>query len=350
MPAGDHALARDTITVFDHLQELIDGHRGFLVEHDVLDQVVGVAEGTVADLAPPETLHPAQHEHAMAVMSVSAVHALWERTRNVCAWDPDMAAVIRESRIGRFPADLFERLPLINPLVLYPRPVPVPSSAGNLHLIGFYVVGLLDDERRAAGRKWLCDTHDPDRDGLHLVLLLGGPNGQLAARHGRLIGMGLPITGQTSLTEVVNDSLAALPDATVMDRETLAAAIGEALAGLLYLCTKEPDVRDAQDGRGMKPTALQGKRRACRVLRVGWRLGPVFATARTATRTDTDPAVVDGAAGQRARPKMHPRIGGMQWYWTGPGRSVPEWLFRSPTVVNVGVEASTTTVIPVRGR
>ncbi|MET8848529.1 hypothetical protein [Amycolatopsis sp. NPDC004625] len=100
---------------------------------------------------------------------------------------------------------------------------------------------------------------------------------------------------------------------------------------LLYLCSEEPDtivVRPATQrrskGKGLKPA------KPARMIKVGWRLGPAFHTARRVA-TEAPAETGDG----RRRPTPHQRRGHFRTYWTGRGRTTPILRFIKPFWVNL---------------
>jgi hypothetical protein len=118
-------------------------------------------------------------------------------------------------------------------------------------------------------------------------------------------------------------------------QDWLAELIRTAVNILLYLCSEKPDTIVVKDPAKRRRHAKGGKpSQSPRMIKVGWRLGPAFHTARRAS-ADQPPATT----GTRKRPVPHQRRGYFQTYWTGPGRTTPILRFIRPSWVNVDLAA-----------
>ncbi|MCO1575529.1 hypothetical protein M8C13_07125 [Crossiella sp. SN42] len=224
-----------------------------------------------------------------------AVRRLWSiRKRTVYALHPQLVSELDDSTSGELPAEIFDRLPRPDPLIVFPQPLHVATPDGKVgHVIGFYVYGRLKVTGGA-----LCSSGERERKGLGLLFLtriLDDQGHQIDIDVTRLtIPSG---QGHFTVDDAVDNTLKAFasePDMHYMPgrmQAWLTALTRAAVHVLLYLCSEDPDIAkrpaSATRGVGLAKPADGGKTpKPVTLFNVGWQAGPALYEAR---RTSTAP-------------------------------------------------------------
>ncbi len=265
---------------------------------------------------------------------MAAVDKLWSSTsKTVYAVHPLMLDVLADSTGYALPTAIFDQLPHINPLFVFPVPVAtVHPDGAQGELLGFYVYG-------RQGRVRMCRTHDDERDALGFMFVSSLDNDTDATR------FTLPLDGERFVAaDAVAEgmrSFHAAPDTGGSHAawlEWLSELARMAVNILMYVCTDEAEVEAVPRGRRGRGRSAKA---APRVLKLGWKLAPALDAARR--RAESLQSTGDGTAR-----KPHPRRGHWHYYWTGTGRTVPLLKFVKPTWVHRDqIDDAVVTVHPV---
>ncbi|MGW4826280.1 hypothetical protein ACWEOG_01770 [Amycolatopsis japonica] len=254
---------------------------------------------TVAEGAPELVIPPHVHgDHRQLVyhcIMASAVHRLWMTSKRVVLpFHPSLVDELEDSASGDLPGAIFDRLPHANPLVLFPRPLPVTTADGHRgELLGFYIYG-----RRAERRGQLCSTHDPQRDAIGIMAVTS-----LVDEHGQekdldFTRLTVPIgRDRFTIEDAVENTLKAFalePGMMVrldMVKDWVSTLTHAALHAMLYLCSDQPDVATKPSPQRGGPNRGKSKpAKPPQIHPVGWQHGPALAEARQTSTLDAGPA------------------------------------------------------------
>ncbi|MDT8913521.1 hypothetical protein [Amycolatopsis sp. PS_44_ISF1] len=251
-----------------------------------------VAEGAALRLPPSVPAH--WHQGLYSGVLALAVYRIWASSkRTVFPIHPQLVDELEDSTSGELPGPIFDRLPRPDPLVLFPRPLPVTTPDGlRGRILGFFVYG-----RSAETRGRFCSTDDPARDALAIMAVTS-----LVDEHGHeqdvdLTRLTVPVGRERFTIEAATENtlkaFGAEPGMELMSgamRTWVSTLTRAAMHALLYLCSDQPDVatrpvpqrRGSGRGKGSAEKPPQ-------IYNVGWALGPALHEARGAS-TDVGPA------------------------------------------------------------
>ncbi|WP_428400256.1 hypothetical protein [Nocardia fluminea] len=276
---------------------------------------------------------------------------LWRRHRVVYRVHPGLAdSLFSTDTSVAVPCEVFARLPHPDPFVVFPEPIPAPTSAPTAMMrqaglviaeppvfIGMLVTGMTIDEQ-------LCSTADPR---LHqLSVALAGRiryEGQPHTHEESTVTV--PLTGSHSISELA-ESMAEWNTFGKITTSEHARIFNTTLSLLLYLCSDQRDSRTYRPDQGRKGK----KRRTDRnngdgtVVDLGFDVGPSLQAARQAATED--PGEHDGGTDER-RVRTHLRRAHWHTYWTGP-RATPHPEVRWLHPILVGKGATRPVVVDVR--
>lgn len=329
----EFGLGSQATAVVEDIDRQMTAQEQFIRGMDCWNQVCAAAEGASSTITVPDHVPAELHHAARSSITALAIRRIWASSRIVYALHPQMLAELADSSSEQLPGPIFSYLPHTNPLVIFPEPIPTTAPDGARgQILGFYVYGNAGEPRR------LCSSHDEVRDRLGLMFVTA-----LLDEHGKRIDTDLtrvtiPVgEEQFTVDQAVDRTLAAFavePGILMLSdrmRTWLTELVRTAVNVLLYLCSEEPDtivVRSPSQRR----TKSKGSKAAkpARMIKVGWRLGPAFHTARRVA-AQTAAQTGDG----RRRPTPHQKRGHFRTYWTGHGRTTPILRFVKPFWVNL---------------
>ncbi|MFE5565689.1 hypothetical protein ACFQ68_11920 [Amycolatopsis japonica] len=326
-------LGSQATAVVEDIDRQMTAQEQFIRRIGCWKQVCAAAEGDASAITVPDHVPPELRHAAHSTITALAIRRIWASSRIVYALHPQMLAELADSSSEQLPGPIFGYLPHTDPLVSFPEPIPTTTPDGARgRILGFYVYG-------SAGRpRQLCSSHDEDRDrlGLMFVTALNDERGKRIDTD--LTRVTIPVgDGQFTVDQAVDRTLAAFavePGMLMLSdrmRTWLTELVRTAVNVLLYLCSEEPDtlvVRPAGQRRSKGKSGKAGK--PARMIKVGWRLGPAFHTARRVAAN----APAETGTGRR-RPNPHQRRGHFRTYWTGHGRTTPILRFIKPFWVNL---------------
>jgi hypothetical protein len=251
-----------------------------------------------------------------------AVCDMWKRNGRI-AYDlnEELAAALYRGKIKAVPGVIFDRLPHINPMVVLPDPWPVtdPDTGDEGWVRSWFVYGWTG--------KALCDTNDPDREGLGVLYcydVVDEETGELVPGPNRMM-IPLPTFREKfTVAEAVRfaEEWQNVPkelrggDSVHKQLEPL---LRPTLSVMSYLCCdnrdmEEPTVPNTRKAR--KRASQGGPRRDPFWVRVGWYIGPALHEARrTAGRVKDG---VSSPSGIEYGPQH--RAGHLKDVRFGPGR------------------------------
>lgn len=254
--------------------------------------------------------------------------ALWRMTRGVYHLDPTLLVALAETKLDRIPLEVLKRL---------------PEYAPYLDLSACDWPGYEKDGRKLRGAWLAVMPGDQIPPQLRVVALYQGD----------LVGSCSLTLTHPSLLECLEASVPPIEEAygavqNIMRRRGLPSLAPLSLTDLmsegrlmrlvlsiaLYLCSDQPDMT----GVVQQPQSHPKKKYQYRyvvpqrdnVLEVGYRQGGAIRRWREQVRNNEAGDTVVG-------PTKAPHIRRAHWAlsWTGPGRTVPSFVWRPPTAVNV---------------
>jgi hypothetical protein len=285
----------------------------------------------------------------MGVINCNRVEALWRaQGRQVLSMHPDLTAEVRLATSTKIEPEVFRTLPYINPLVVFPGGVEVPTwrKSETIRTLGFFAYGrdgkyVFPQSARAEDLSEAFDrtvqvlsTHDPDAQRFALIIIneVTGHDGVVEYEYNR-VSFRLDITA--TLSDHVDHFMRSFgwDDNTIgsgvpLDeradrRKFMRVQLGLALGSVMYLCST---VLDAEAVPKSRIRRAWGKttRQVPNLINVGWRIGPALSAARAQARTKEATSL----PGRSLPP--HQRRAHFKTVWTGPGRSVPKTVFIAP--------------------
>jgi hypothetical protein len=270
----------------------------------------------------------------------------WEEHKVVYTIHPGLLeGLIDTTGSDRVPASVLRRLPHPNPLVLFPRAVPVSLSDGSPGLMrGFFVTGTLTVPRGMVR----TSSADPEATGLQLCAFSQVGTSDSPPKAWDLSSVSVPLNGEFTVAEAAGrsaDGWDADPDSALGATPELVGAwtreiLRICLPVLLYACSSEPD-RRSEASLPMKRKAKRKAPQPPRLYQLGYRVGPALLAPLRGSQGHSG-----GTSGRTVVPHM--RRAHWHTYRVGPGRqdSYVRWL--PPISVNPeGQPASVPTVIAV---
>lgn len=257
------------------------------------------------------------------LMGEVAVAELWKENGRVC-YDlhEELASALYRSKISAVPGDIFNRLPHINPMIVFPEAWPIADGkAGTAYVRCVFVVGYTGDA--------LCNTNAPDREG-HALLFC------------------YDIVDEDTGEEVPGGARDLIPLPTQMKKFTVREAIDFAgkwhgkdtdpetqqvftpllektFSVITYLCTdnrdvdmKEPPAWMVQQRRKKTGKNRKAPDRDPFWVRVGWYVGPKLHEARQRAAS-VKRSGISIPSGVEYGPQH--RAGHFKTVWIGPGKS-----------------------------
>lgn len=292
---------------------------------------------------------------------VNFAERLWKTEgRQVLSMHPGLANEVRLAKSTKIAPEVFRTLPYINPMVVFPSPVEVPSwndQPETIRVLGFLVHGRSNRPEGVSSYaqigEILGSTHDTRFDRLGMVIItevidtsgnrktyefnrtsislvdqprtladmvesaIGGYG--WANRLGRDIVAQLDENGQIAEARFSSADRSFLEDRQrVFMQKTFSLVLGS----LMYLCSTVLDAQTVPKSRIRR--AWGQTRQVPNLINVGWRIGPALSTARAAYR-DKEGSALPG----RSLPP-HQRCAHFKTVWTGPGRTIPKTAFVAP--------------------
>jgi len=307
------------------------------------------------------------YERTIAGMSETMLHeikftaadlgclSVWRKHRTVYEFDAALW-----SELGMMtpdyvvPGGLFSKLPHSDPFIALPAGVTLPMADGLMQEItGFFVVGQAPD----MGGYAQVSTHDPASTTLGLLVAgeVRHPDGDPYYSE-----TGVRDVLWTRLTLMVDPGGTSVADLTERVRSRfrtnlsqewesdLPVIIATCVSALVYLCTKNADLRPELG----KPPARSGKRggRTVRevprlqVVKVGFRIGAQLRAYRRSAAGRLP------AAGTGKAMPPHVRRAHLHTYRVGPGRQGFEVKWIPPVPINMSTPPKLTTVHRARAR
>lgn len=292
-------------------------------------------------------------EHRIGVEYTDRVEQLWRtQGRQVLSFHPGLANEVRLAKSSKIVPEVFAALPYINPMIVFPEPVDVPSWNNHperMRVLGAMVHGRAS-HRTVTGideiPALLGSTHDVNYERLGLVIVtevLDHLTGELktyefnrtstsgrvpatlaemvenaVASYGWANTLGSDISAQVSND---GESKLRVPDQDAQ-RAFMQSMYALVLGTLMYLCSTVLDAQPVPKSRIRR--AWGQTRQVPNLINVGWRIGPALSTARAAYR-DKEGSALPG----RTLPP-HQRCAHFKTVWTGPGRTIPKTAFVAP--------------------
>lgn len=244
-----------------------------------------------------------------------AVCEMWKRNGRI-AYDvnEELSAALYRSKMSEVPGRLFEQLPHINPMVVLPDPWPVEGL--NAWVRGFFIFGWVGNA--------LCDTNDPQREGLGLLLIydeLDEDTGEIVAGEHRDM-FHLPThLDRFSPRDVIAFTEKQLgSESTASDpMKTFIPLLSAAFSVLTYLCCDNRDVEEVPTNTRKKKTGKGRKERDPFWVRVGFYVGPALHESRRRAKESSRGNPISIPSGVEYGPQH--RAGHFKTIWYGPGKS-----------------------------
>jgi hypothetical protein len=262
------------------------------------------------------------------LMGEIAACEMWKRNgRVVYDLHEELADALYRSKMSKVPGTLFDKLPHINPMVVIPDPWPAGKGRGGFaegYVRCFFIVGYTG--------KGLCNSNDPDRDGLALLFcydVVDEDTGEIVPGSFRDL-IPLPM-GRDSFT--ADDAIRHAEEwqggsADGKDRsdavKTFRPILQKAFAVLTYLCTDNRDVKEPAEWTTAQRRKKTGKNRKPKErdpfwVRVGWYVGPKLHEVRTQRAKSANDSGISIPSGVEYGPQH--RAGHFKTVWIGPGKS-----------------------------
>ncbi|MDX3260818.1 hypothetical protein PV336_16495 [Streptomyces sp. MI02-2A] len=254
---------------------------------------------------------------------------LWKENGRVC-YDlhEELADALYRSRMVAVPGSLFDRLPHINPMIVFPEAWPVDNGeSGTAYVRCFFVVGWNGNA--------LCNTDDPDLEGHALLFcydVTDEETGEQVPGGARDL-IPLPTAMEKfSITEAISFAQRWHGEASKKDfkdlMETFKPLLERAFSVLTYLCTDNRDVIEPEvEVRRRKKTGKNRKSpdRDPFWVRVGYYVGPALHEARKRAASPKD-AGVSIPSGVEYGPQH--RAGHFKTVYFGPGKKqyTSKWI------------------------
>lgn len=286
----------------------------------------------------------------LGVINCNRVEALWRaQGRQVLSMHPGLTTEVRLATSTKIEPEVFRTLPYINPLVVFPGGVDIPTWRGSetLRMLGFFAYGRsgkyvipqssqVKDISEAVDRDiQVMSTHDPQAQRFALIIINEVTNlasGVVEYEYNR-VSFRLDITA--TLSDHVDHFMrsfgwddntvgSGVPlDERADQRKFMRAQLGLALGAVMYLCSTVLDAEVVPKSR-VKRAWGPHQRQVPNLINVGWRIGPALSAARAQARQKE----ASGLPGRSLPP--HQRRAHFKTVWTGPGRSVPKTVFIAP--------------------
>lgn len=323
--------------------EMLDGHNQKLIAKlrraGVYDYLNGFDEG--GKLAfPPELMTPAL---------VHRAHKHWrDGTATVYNVHPDMAREACDVEHLRVAARSMDHLPHVNPLLVFPEPVPCVHVDGvDCVLTAVYVAGM--DHRTLR----LCDTDAPVRTGMRLMMVTEHDDRQ------RIEYASIRLDTRTEWIDVEEEIDKAARRYTELDvldgrwgyerhLRACRSKLMPTLAMLMYVTSTDMDHQPApKRPADAKRAGRRSASRPIELVNVGWREGPEMAADRRAYE-----ALKRGGETGGAKKVPHPRRAHYAHRWADAERTVftHRWFRRATYVNRPELDGSPTpTIVTVTG-
>ncbi|MGW0626113.1 hypothetical protein [Streptomyces sp. NPDC002758] len=251
-----------------------------------------------------------------------AVAELWKENGRVC-YDlhPELADALYRSKMNAVPGDLFNRLPHINPMIVFPEAWPIADGKmGTAYVRCVFVVGWNGNA--------LCNTNDPDREGHALLFcynILNDAGEEVPGGARDLIP--LPTSLKKFTVREAIEFAGRWHQGKGMDNDTrkvFQPLLEKTFSVITYLCTDNRDVdmqeppawtqqRRKKTGKGRKAPDREPF-----WVRVGWYVGPKLHDARLRAATVKRDGI-SVPSGVEYGPQH--RSGHFKTVWIGPGKS-----------------------------
>jgi hypothetical protein len=249
-----------------------------------------------------------------------AVVELWKENGRVC-YDlhDELANALYRSKMSAVPGELFDRIPHINPMIVFPEAWPIADgAAGTAYVRCVFVVGWNGNA--------LCNTNDPDREGHALLFcydVIDEGTGEEVPGGARDL-IPLPTSMEKFTVREAIDFAGRWhskdPDSDT--RKLFQPLLEKTFSVITYLCTDNRDVEEPPDWTATQRRKKTGKNRKKPRdpfwVRVGWYVGPQLHDARQrASSVKRDgPSIPSGIE----YGPQH-RAGHFKTVWIGPGKT-----------------------------
>lgn len=249
---------------------------------------------------------------------------------------PGLVALLTRStgRFARLPTSILQDLPCINPLMTFPDPAPqLTLTDGRIGLLraAFITGGVFHDDK--GGFRRLAYTNEPDRNGLIGMMHIDIPDDDGVIEETEISTITMLMPGKATIgdvvervTELFDGGVTSVPELVPVHVQSFVAQATELLLTCLaYACSRNADITRvaSKKGSGKKRKSPQ-PRDAGDVRKVGYTIGPELGVVR-----ERGPAGPKGDGGGWHQP-VHTRGLHQHLYWTGKGRTIPEFKIILP--------------------